>query len=117
MSQFESVEEYFATLYHELTHATAHERRLNRVAEQEGTARERYALEELVAEFGASFLCAFAGLRSDAGEAMSADYIRGWAEAFRRDERLLLRAASAAQKAADYIRGKIPVDEQAAVAA
>jgi antirestriction protein ArdC len=108
LSQFESAAEYYATLFHELTHSTGHPKRLNRFRNTEGDRFERYSLEELVAEFGATFLCAFTGISNPAGEALQASYIAGWAKAIRQDQRLILRAASAAQTAADYIRGKLP---------
>jgi antirestriction protein ArdC len=116
LGQFESAEEYFCTLYHELTHATGSAKRLNRFAHGEGDARERYGFEELVAEFGAAFLCGFAGLSNPLSSELSAAYIRGWSEVFRRDPRILLRAASAAQRAADYIRGKVAPPEEAPAA-
>jgi antirestriction protein ArdC len=51
-------------------------------------------------------------------EALQASYIDGWAEVFRKDNRILLRAASAAQHATDYIRGKnVAKHESEAVAA
>ena len=68
-------------------------------------------IEELVAEFGAAFLCAFAGISNPASEDLQASYIAGWSQALRKDNRLIVRAASAAQRAADYIRGKT-VQEQ-----
>ena len=110
LSQFENADEYYATLFHELTHASGHERRLNRIVEQEGDAIERYSFEELVAEFGAAFLCGFAGINNAGTEALAASYIHGWAEKLRNDHRLVMRAASAAQRAADYIRGKVVTD-------
>jgi antirestriction protein ArdC len=61
-----------------------------------------------VAEFGAAFLAAFASIRTPDTDAQNASYIAGWAKAIRDDNRLILLAASAAQRAADYIRGKLP---------
>jgi antirestriction protein ArdC len=112
LSQFESADEYFSTLYHELTHSTGAKHRLNRFAEAEGDRVEKYSFEELVAEFGAAFLCGFAGIQNRGTEELQASYIEGWARVFQRDNRVLVRAASAAQRAADYIRGKIPVAEE-----
>ena len=106
LSQFVSADEYYATLFHESAHATGHPKRLNRFAAAEGDKLEKYSFEELVAEFGAAFLCAFTGIKNPETEALQASYIDGWAEVFREDNRILLRAASAAQHAADYIRGK-----------
>ena len=110
LSQFETADEYFSTLYHELTHSTGAPRRLNRFAEAEGDRVEKYSFEELVAEFGAAFLCGFAGIENHHTEALQASYIEGWARVFQQDSRVLVRAASAAQRAADYIRGKIPAE-------
>jgi antirestriction protein ArdC len=117
LSQFESADEYFATLYHELTHSTGHSRRLNRFAKSDGDRIEKYSFEELVAEFGAAFLCAFAGISDPLSEALQASYIEGWSRVFRQDSRILIRAAAAAQRAADYIRGKVIVDQDLEVAA
>ncbi len=111
LSQFHSAEHYFGILYHEIIHATGAKSRLNRFAESEGDARERYSFEELVAEFGASFLGGFTGINNPDTEALSASYIEGWASVFRQDSHILLRAASAAQRAADYVRGKIIVED------
>ena len=108
LSQFESAEEYYTTLFHELVHSTGHAKRLGRFGGVEGDRFERYSFEELVAEFGAAFLCAFAKIHHPPSEALQASYIDGWARAFRQDQRLVVRAASAAQVAADYIRGKLP---------
>ena len=110
LSQFESAAEYYATLFHELVHATGAEKRLNRFGQVEGDRVERYSFEELVAEFGAAFLGAFAGIESPGTEALQASYIQGWAAALRKDQRLVVRAASAAQRATDYIRGKVILD-------
>jgi antirestriction protein ArdC len=110
LGQFESGAEYYATLFHELAHSTGHPKRLDRFAQVEGDRFERYSFEELVAEFGAAFLCAFTGLDNPAGEALHASYIKGWSDALRKDQRLLIRAASAAQRAADFIRGKVAVE-------
>jgi antirestriction protein ArdC len=116
LSQFESGDEYFSILFHELCRAAGSKKRLNRFAHREGDARERYGFEELVAEFGAAFLCGFAGLSNPLSAELSAAYIRGWSEVFRRDPRILLRAASAAQRAADYIRGKVVAEPEAVAA-
>jgi antirestriction protein ArdC len=111
LSQFDNAAEYYATLFHELTHATGHPKRLNRFSEFKGDRAEQYSFEELVAEFGAAFLCTFAGINNPKTEALQASYIEGWSKALQNDCRMLVRAASAAQRAADYIRGKVLVTE------
>ena len=116
LSQFESADEYYATLFHELTHSVGSPRRLNRFGEVAGDRFAQYSFEELVAEFGAAFLCGFAGIENRSTEALQASYIEGWARVFQQDNRVLVRAASAAQRAADYIRGKLVVEDAKPVA-
>lgn len=111
---FESEEAYYSTLFHELTHSTGHADRLARksLLENKGidassdTARKIYAEEELVAEMGASYLNAFADI-FDAELTNSAAYLQGWIDALKgKDAKSwVIRAASQAQKAADYILG------------
>ena len=62
-----------------------------------------YSKEELAAEFGASDLCAHAGV--DGTMDNSAAYIAGWSRALKADHRMVITAASQGQKAADYITG------------
>ncbi|MCB1202905.1 MAG: DUF1738 domain-containing protein [Verrucomicrobiae bacterium] len=111
---FESEEAYFSTLFHELAHSTGHASRLARksMLENKGidaagdTARKIYAEEELVAEMAASFLNAHAGIIEDE-HANSSAYLQAWIYALRsKDAKTwIVRAASQAQKAADYILG------------
>ena len=75
---------------------------------------ERPCFEELVAELGTAFLCGFAGISNASNQAPPASDIKTWSAALRQDPYLLARAASAAQHAADYIRGKV-VPESVAV--
>lgn len=104
LEQFETTANYWSVFYHELVHSTGHECRLNRFASGDRSL-SGYSYEELVAEFGAAFLCAAAGIANRITEDLSASYIDGWSAVFRKDPNMLLRAASAAQKAVDFIRG------------
>lgn len=103
-STFHTMEGFYATLYHELVHSTGHASRLNRFKDDESAyfGSESYSKEELVAELGAAFLCAHAGISNETQE-NSAAYIQGWLRALNDDKRMIMQAASAAQKAADYI--------------
>jgi len=96
----------YSTLFHELTHSTGHESRLNRptLTSQMGYGSETYGREELVAELGAAFLMGAAGLEPEI--ARSASYIKGWIKALRDDSKAIVSAASKAQKASDHILGK-----------
>jgi antirestriction protein ArdC len=60
-----------------------------------------YSREELIAEMGSAFLCAEAGIVSTLGN--SAAYLKGWLGVLQGDSRLVVTAASAAQRAADFI--------------
>ena len=66
---------------------------------------EPYAREELVAELGAAFLCGEAGLEPDISN--SAAYIDHWRQQLSRDSRLVITAAQQAQRAADFILGRV----------
>jgi antirestriction protein ArdC len=100
---FDSAGELYSTLFHELAHSTGHPSRLDRpaLAEMAPFGSETYSREELVAEFGAAFLCAHAGIEATVDN--SAAYIAGWLKKLRSDPRLVIIAASQGQRAADYI--------------
>lgn len=103
---FRSPEAYYATLFHELAHATGHAKRLGRGLGGAQFGSPEYAREELIAEMGAAFLCAEAGI-SPATVEDSAAYIASWLKALRNDRKLVVVAAGAAQKAANHILGVV----------
>ncbi len=100
-------ESYYATLAHEMTHWTRHETRLDRNLGGKRFADTGYAMEELVAEIGAAFLCADLGITPETREDHAA-YIASWLKALRNDKRAIFTAASHAQKAADHLHGYQP---------
>jgi len=104
---FNSSEAYYATLFHELTHSTGHPSRVGREGFEtlENFGTESYSKEELVAEMGAAMLCGVTGIAPAVIE-NSAAYIQTWIKRLKGDSKLLVNAASAAQKSADYIRGE-----------
>jgi antirestriction protein ArdC len=104
---FHSDEAYYKTLFHELAHSTGHQKRLNRkeLMESNGFGKENYSKEELTAELTAAFLSAVCRIEAETLP-NSAAYIKGWLEALKNDKRLILKAASQAQAAADYILNK-----------
>ena len=104
---FNSPEEYYSTLFHELTHSTGHASRVGREGiEQLNTfGSESYSKEELVAEMGAAMLCGLTGLAPQTLE-NSAAYLQSWLGVLKSGSRMVVTAASAAQKAVDYILGK-----------
>jgi len=104
---FRSSEEYYSTFFHELTHSTGHKSRLGREGFEsvQSFGSESYSKEELVAEMGAAMLCGVTGIENRTLE-NSAAYLKTWIQRLRSDSRLIVTAASAAQKAADYILDK-----------
>jgi antirestriction protein ArdC len=80
-SQFVSMAEYYATLFHELTHSTGHVSRLARpaVIDPQTFASHERSKEELVAEFGAAFPCGSCGIASQT-LSNAAAYISYWSE-------------------------------------
>ncbi len=107
IQQFENSSEYYCTLFHELTHATGHPNRLNRKGISELTffGTKQYSKEELIAEMGAAFLSAHAGIDYEAITENSAAYIQGWLKVLKEDKHFIFGSAAQAQKAVDYILG------------
>jgi antirestriction protein ArdC len=103
---FTNSEEYYSTLFHELTHSTGHEKRLNRqgITEIAPFGTPLYSKEELVAEMGAAFLCGFTGIEYATID-NSAAYIQGWLRKLKDDKKLVIIAATQAHKAVNYILG------------
>jgi antirestriction protein ArdC len=99
--------DWHRTALHELGHWTGHASRLGReIANSFGS--KKYAQEELVAEMTAAFTCAALGI---VPTVRHADYIGSWLEVLREDNRAIVRAASAASKAADFLLAFAPEAE------
>lgn len=110
LEQYDSAEEYYSTLFHESTHSTGIESRCNRdMSGWFGT--DPYAKEELVAELGAAFLSNKCGLDSDKAFRNSVAYLQSWSRRFKEDKRLIVSAATKAQKAVDFILNGKKVEE------
>ncbi|MGH6848495.1 MAG: ArdC family protein [Methylocella sp.] len=97
------------TALHELGHWSGAKHRLNR--DLTGNfGSDSYSREELIAEMTAAFCCASLGI---APSVRHADYIGSWLEVLREDDRAIVRAASAASRAADYLLAFCPGAVQA----
>ena len=103
---FDSAEAYYSTLFHELTHSTGHPSRIGRegIEKLNTFGSETYSKEELIAEMGAAMLAGVAGIERKT-LANSASYLKSWINVLKSDSRMVVFAASQAQKAADYIQG------------
>ena len=76
-SRFVDAPHYYSTLFHELIHASGHKSRLNRNFGA-GFGDELYSKEELIAEMGAAFLCAIAGIANEHTDRNTTAYIQNW---------------------------------------
>lgn len=113
--RFETSEHYYATLFHELIHATGHESRLNRptLTEKGGFGSDPYCREELIAEIGAAFLCGQAEIAERTID-NSAAYIAEWLKRMKDDRKLIVQAAAQAQRAADFVLNRTFEESEAA---
>ncbi len=115
MPPFESFKEaigYYAVLAHEATHWSAAGHRLDRVLTDRFKS-EAYAVEELIAELGAAFLCASLGL-SVTPRPDHAAYVADWLRVLKADKRAVFTAAAKAQQAADWMQSCVAKFRQAA---
>ena len=110
-SAFDHESSYYATAFHELTHWTGSDKRLDRDLSKGRFGNPSYAFEELVAEIGAAFLCADMGIQ---GELRHAGYIDHWLRACREDSKSIFRAAALSQKACDYLKSCNATSQQIA---
>jgi|LakMenE18May11ns_1017448.scaffolds.fasta_scaffold9945462_2 antirestriction protein ArdC len=107
LAQFNSPEEVFDTLMHELTHSTGHPSRLDRTeltkdyGNPDGQAR---AQEELIAEMGAAILGEMFGVEYDVDNTQA--YMQSWFNVLKGgNPEILQLSASKAQQAVDYMLG------------
>jgi antirestriction protein ArdC len=110
---FSQTHEYYATALHELTHWSGNESRLARLTKLARFGSEAYAVEELVAEMGAAFLCAELGIPQADDLSNVAAYLASWLNVLERDHNAIFTASSAASKAADFILGFSRASEDA----
>ena len=113
---FKDRESYYATILHELIHATSHKSRLDRSFNAKRFGDNGYAREELVAELGAAFLSADLGITPEVREDHAA-YLAHWLKALQEDKRAIFSAAAHAQRAADFLKDLQTVKEETAAAA
>lgn len=103
LEQFDSIEKYYSTAFHEMAHSTGHSSRLNRIKETAHFGSEEYGKEELVAEITAAAVLNEAGIESSATLKNSAAYVQNWTNAIKGDNKLIVHASSKAQKAFEMI--------------
>lgn len=100
-SKFNSNEGYYSTLFHELIHWTGHKSRLDRFDTLAKDKQQNRAFEELVAEIGASFLCANFGITPDIQNTSS--YLASWLKALENDTNYIFKACKQASLALNFL--------------
>ncbi len=91
----------YSTLLHEMSHWSGAEHRLDR--DLSGRfGGESYAIEELVAELSAAFLCADLGVAHNP-RYNTATYLESWLKVLKNDKRAILTACRQSPGAADYL--------------
>ena len=108
LSQYQIVEEYYSTTFHELVHSTMPEYRCNRKGDEYKIAAfggEDYSKEELVAELGSAMLCNAIGIDNEKAFNNSVSYIQGWLSKLKNNNNFIVWASARAEKAAKYIMG------------
>lgn len=94
-------EAFYSTLCHELVHWSGVKSRLDR--DMSGRfGSEAYAVEELVAELGAAFLCGDLGITPEP-RTDHACYIKNWLSVLKSDKKAIFTAASKASQAANWL--------------
>ena len=105
--QYQNVNEYYSTTFHELTHSTGHKTRLDRL--ENGTVAafgsETYSKGELVAEIGSANILNILGIETQQTFKNSAAYIQNWLQVLKNDNKFIVSAASKAEKAVNFILG------------
>ncbi|MCB0749581.1 MAG: DUF1738 domain-containing protein [Ignavibacteriae bacterium] len=101
INDFDSSEEYYSSLFHELIHWTGHGSRVNRPSLSQ-LDDENYSFEELVAEIGSAYLCSLCGISPSVVENQTA-YIKGWIKLSTEKDNVFLKAAKDAKTSVDFI--------------
>lgn len=105
--QFEYIEEYYGTLFHEIVHSTGSKNRLNRLngVAWAGFGSDDYSKEELVAEIGSSAIMNMLGLENVNTFQNTIAYIQSWLKVLKGDNHFIVSASSMAEKAVNFIKG------------
>jgi len=105
IKQFDMSEEYYSVAFHECSHSTGHKSRLDRISKDASFGNKEYSKEELVAEISTTFIMNFLNLELPETFDNSIAYINAWPRKLKEDNKIILTAASQAQKATNLILG------------
>ena len=106
---FRDAASYYAVLGHECVHWAGGSHRLNRDLSRYHKERSERAREELVADIGASFLCADLGIVPEMEPRPDhASYVQSWLTVLEGDRKAIFQAAAHAQRAVAYLHDLQP---------
>lgn len=104
MEQYEHVEEYYSTAFHESVHSTMKQSRCDRQPLKLASfGSDEYSKEELVAEIGSATLLNILGIETPHSFKNHTAYIQNWLQVLKNDNRFIISASTQAEKAVDYI--------------
>lgn len=98
--QFQTGEEFYSTLLHEMSHSTGHEKRLKREI-QNPFGSPKYAKEELIAELSGAFLASLLGITTGIQD-NNAAYLKSWLGSLQEDSKYILSVLQDAAKAVEF---------------
>lgn len=101
ITQFDTANDFYSAVFHELAHWTGHKSRLNR-GFSERFGDQSYAFEELIAELTSSFIDAELGF-SEFKLPQHVNYIANWLKVLKNDKNAIFTAASQASLAFEYL--------------
>lgn len=100
---FKDINQWYATVAHEVAHSTGHKSRLARQGGRFGSPE--YAYEELIAELSSALLNAEFNLSfDDTHKKNHCAYLQSWLKVLKNNEEKLANAFKDAQKAVEYIK-------------
>ncbi|MCM1224961.1 MAG: zincin-like metallopeptidase domain-containing protein, partial [Lachnospiraceae bacterium] len=104
--QFNNMQEFYSTSFHEVGHSTGHANRLNRDLSGDKHS-ESYAIEELRAEIASMFMEQDLEIQvSDKHVENNSAYIKSWYEQIKNDPNVLFKAIADAERITKYITDK-----------
>lgn len=105
-TDFENIQEFYATALHEMGHSTGHEKRLNREIRNK-FGNENYAIEELPAELASMFMEQDLEISVDDSHIRNnSAYIKNWHDEIKENPNALFTAIADADKISRYVVAK-----------
>lgn len=94
--QYQNIEEFYSTLFHEMVHSTGHKSRLDRKDIKDCLYKgdENYSKEELTAELGSAFLINMLDIETEKSFKNSSAYIQSWLRVLKNDTHFIVSASS-----------------------